>query len=523
MKLTKILSLAAALLISGACRAQGGSRESRPPRVAGSFYPADPSELRAMLDRFLAEAPRFECVNRPIALICPHAGYVYSGICAGRAYATLRYASGGKGVIKRVIVMGPSHYVPLKGVALPGYRYFQTPLGAVPVAVDIVEKLKSKPLFSVPEGTLGPEHSVEVQIPFLQRVLGKFTLLPLVVGSLRDGQFETVAEALSPFVDEHTLVVASSDFTHFGYRFDFVPFRSGIRRRIKELDFGALKRILAVDRKGFTEYISRTGATICGRHPIGILLALLEKRGGSRGVLLSYMSSGDRTGALSDAWILRQGSVSYAAVAFVRGGPAKVKVEPLDLLPHDKPLSKETRSFLLKLARSTIQRYLAGQRYRDPSGYVDPSELPEETKYRAGAFVTLKKGNMLRGCIGSIYPSQPLWEAVVSNAINAAVNDPRFPPMRPEELKEVWIEISVLTPPREIQGPEAFQVGRHGIILEKNGRRAVFLPQVAPEQGWGREETLDHLSLKAGLPRDAWREGARFWVFEAQVFGEKKH
>jgi AmmeMemoRadiSam system protein A len=179
------------------------------------------------------------------------------------------------------------------------------------------------------------------------------------------------------------------------------------------------------------------------------------------------------------------------------------------------------RAKLLALARSTIDRYLSGEKQSDLSAYVDLIGLPPEAKLRAGAFVTLKRQGHLRGCIGSIYPRQPLWHAVVGNAIHAAVHDHRFPPVKREETGDLDIEISVLTAPRDIAGPEAFHVGTHGIILEKHGKRAVFLPQVAPEQGWDREETLSHLARKAGLPADAWREGTRFWVFEAQVFGER--
>jgi AmmeMemoRadiSam system protein A len=216
--------------------------------------------------------------------------------------------------------------------------------------------------------------------------------------------------------------------------------------------------------------------------------------------------------------------VSYACVAFLAPGTWKGgrTVQPLDQLPHDRRLGEECRRKLLALARSTIRRYLSGERGEDLSSYVAPAELPPDSKLRAGAFVTLKREGRLRGCIGSIYPHQPLWEAVVGNAIHSAVHDRRFSAVEKSELDAIDIEVSVLTPPREVGGPEEFDVGAHGIIIEKEGRRAVFLPQVAPEQGWDREQTLSHLAVKAGLPSDAWREGTRFWVFEAQVFGEKE-
>ena len=194
----------------------------------------------------------------------------------------------------------------------------------------------------------------------------------------------------------------------------------------------------------------------------------------------------------------------------------------MDILPRDMLLTVETRGALLALARRTIVRHLAGEKHQDPATFVDFDTLPVQAAYRAGAFVTLKYQGNLRGCIGIIQPDQPLWEAVVVNAISAAAKDFRFPAVTADEVGEIQIEISVLAPPREVDGPEQFQVGPHGILIEKQGRRAVFLPQVAPEQGWDREQTFAQLCLKAGLPEDAWREGARFWVFEAQVFGERR-
>jgi AmmeMemoRadiSam system protein A len=192
----------------------------------------------------------------------------------------------------------------------------------------------------------------------------------------------------------------------------------------------------------------------------------------------------------------------------------------LDLFPQDRKIDKESGKKLLALARATIACRLAGERKDALSAYVDWKTLPADAKFKAGAFVTLKKNGELRGCIGTIQPEDALWEAIVGNAINAAVNDYRFGPVKKEELQALSIEISVLTPPREVKGPDDFVVGKHGILIEKGARRAVFLPQVAPEQGWNREQTLDHLALKAGLEAGAWRTGTRFWVFEAQVFGE---
>jgi AmmeMemoRadiSam system protein B/AmmeMemoRadiSam system protein A len=511
-----------AVLAGGACQAQPSREEGvRQPVVAGRFYPAGARELRTVVDRCLRLSPAFKTPD-PIALISPHAGLEYSGACAACGYSTLRGTR-----FARVMILGPSHYGGFTGAALPEYATFRTPLGDVPVDTAAIASLREHSLFGVHPASDRYEHSIEVQVPFLQQVLPPFKILPILVGSVRAKDSRRIAEALRPFAGEGTLLVASSDFTHFGPRFDFTPFRRDVRGRIQELDFGAIGFIVRTERTGFDEYVRRTGATICGRNPVGILLELLRLEAGARPVpaaLLSYRTSADITGATADAYLLRQGSVSYASLAFFKPGSTKGgdTVEPRDLLPHDQPLEPADRAALLALARSTIERFLSGERHRDPAVYVDLENLPAAAKFMAGAFVTLKRAGNLRGCIGAIYPRQPLWKAVVENAIHAAWNDRRFAHVEKAELPELSVEISVLTPPREIPSPEGFEVGRHGIICEKEGRRAVFLPQVAPEQGWDREETLNHLARKAGLAPDAWREGARFWVFEAQVFGEEK-
>ncbi len=527
MRSRTFLYQAAFLVAVGACQAQSRSGEIRSPAAAGTFYPGTAEELGSLVSGCLARSPDFGKLE-PIALIAPHAGLLYSGGCAACGYGMLRGRQ-----YDRVIVLGPSHYAGrlggFRGAALPSYKAFRTPLGAVPIDTEAVRRLRDHPLFSFQPRCDRYEHSIEVQVPFLQEVLPGFNLLPVLFDAVKEKEYGQIAEALLPFVDKKTLVIASSDFTHFGRRFGFMPFVKGIRGRLQELDFGAITYIVNGEREKFLDYVRRTGATICGRTPIAVLLELMDRTSGSETVparVLSYVTSADRTGATADSSMLRQGSVSYASIAFLRPGSVRVKggekVQPLDLLPNDKALDQTVRAQLLALARSTIRRHLAGEvKGRDYAAYVDMEKLAAVAKLRAGAFVTLKREGHLRGCIGSIYPHQPLWEAVVSNAINAAVNDRRFPNVELKELAALHIEISVLTPPREIAKPEEFQVGKQGIILEKNTRRAVFLPQVAPEQGWDRDETLNHLARKAGLPAEAWREGTRFWVFEAQVFGEK--
>jgi len=185
------------------------------------------------------------------------------------------------------------------------------------------------------------------------------------------------------------------------------------------------------------------------------------------------------------------------------------------------PLTKEERKFLLSLARKTIETIMDGKDIHDVE--PDESDLSPALKEKRGVFVTLHEDHELRGCIGYILPLLPLWQAVMENARNAAFRDPRFTPLSPEELGKIDIEISVLTPPREINNISEFRVGTDGIILKKGPYQAVFLPQVAPEQGWDRETTLRYLSMKAGLDPEAWRKDARFETFQAEVFSESDY
>jgi hypothetical protein len=459
----------------------------------------------------------------PAALVSPHAGYDWSGDCAGHAYATLRGPAGSK--VRRVVILAPSHYAYLDGASVLPVSAYETPLGRVPVDREAVERLLREPGFRTVEEAHAQEHADEIQLPFLQHVLpGPWKLVDVVVQGVGPERWEDFGRSLLPLVDAATLVVASSDFTHFGHRFGYFPFREEIPENLRRLDLEGADRVLAVDPEGWAEYKEATGITACGFEPIGILLHLLrlvtrerrELARGFRGHLLDYYRSGDLNGDFSS-------SVSYVAILF----------EPIRR-PEEREGSRDTeeeeeagserlgpaeRSFLLKLARETLELYLR-------EGRTPKVEIPEGLRrdlltQPRGVFVTLRKGDRLRGCIGTIVGQEPLVEGVVRQAVQSAVSDPRFPPVTPEELPGIRIEISVLTPLREVSGPGEIVLGRDGILLERGGHRAVFLPQVAPEQGWDLETTLTQLALKAGLGPEDWKDPqTRFSVFQAEVFEE---
>jgi hypothetical protein len=270
--------------------------------IAGSWYPGEKKQLQHQIEDYLAKAKPPTLGGRICALISPHAGIQWSGQAAACGYKLLK---GQK--IKRVIVLGPSHYSGFRGLATSAEEYYETPLGKIKVDKEISEALYKIALFQGPRNAELQEHSLEMQLPFLQFVIGEFLLVPLVVGELSINDYAEAARALAPYLDANTIVVASSDFTHYGYRFGYQPFKENPRDNLKKLDGGAIKKIIAKDFQGFLNYVDETGATICGTRPIGIILKMLPAN--AQGNQLDYYTSGDLTGDFSS-------SVSYASIAF---------------------------------------------------------------------------------------------------------------------------------------------------------------------------------------------------------------
>jgi MEMO1 family protein len=469
--------------------------------LAGQWYPADREELSSQIAGYIAAATGEVHPNLQ-ALIMPHAGYQYSGQTAAYGIRQLQDKK-----FSRVVVMGPSHRVPLSNMAaISSGTGTRTPLGIVPFDMEFIQKLRGYPLVGMlpPAGEM--EHSVGIQVPLLQQVLGPFQFVPMVLGQMDEKTTKRLAEILCGLIDEKTLVIASSDFTHYGPNYDYIPFKDKVQENLKALDMGAYVEIEKKDPAGFRAYCEKTGATICGEVPISVLLAMLPAE--SQAHLLHYDTSGKSTGD-------EVNSVSYLAVAF--SGQWK-KGEAVIEETQAGELTEDQKKGLLSLARKTLE-YAFEKRKAPTAADLSYTPLPETEKI-SGAFVTLKEKGELRGCIGDIFPERPLYEAVIGNAISAAFQDPRFNPLAREELAKVSIEITVLTSPQPVKGYEDIVLGKHGILLNKNGHRAVFLPQVATEQGWDIAQTLTHLSQKAGLSSDDWKSGASFEVFEGIVFHE---
>ncbi len=468
--------------------------------LAGTWYVADPAALRAEIAGYF-EQDQIDAREDIIGLILPHAGYKYSGRTAAHAIKSLGRS------YSRVVIIGPTHHLPMEVMlSVTRATHYQSPLGELPLDADFIGQLLKQPVFQDVPAAHEDEHSVQIEIPLLQYKLGDFKLVPIVAGQC---SYETVAQAgriLAALIDKDTLVVASSDFTHYGPQYQYVPFTKDIPANLKKLDMDAFTFIAGKDPRGLLEYRQKTGMTMCGYVPISILLAML---GGNAEVqLVQYATSGELLNDYTN-------SVSYVSAVF-RGAwqpsppPAGEAV--------NGALSPEDKKALLSLARKTIQYALDKQRVPELADLG--ITCGEAVKAPRAAFVTLKKHGELRGCIGDIFPQRPLYKSVITNAIYAAFADRRFTPLQKDECDQIKIEISALTAPAPVASAQAIRIGTDGMVLSKDGRSAVFLPQVAPEQGWDLETTLTHLSTKAGLPPDAWKDGASFQVFQAEVFGE---
>ncbi|NUO07443.1 MAG: AmmeMemoRadiSam system protein B [Candidatus Brocadia sp.] len=516
--------LLSTLLTSSALFAQTESKQVWVPQVAGRFYPGNEIALKDQINTFFTNIPRQKLKGKPIALISPHAGYQYSGQVAAYGYHAIKDYG-----FTRVIILSPSHFMGgkrFRGASVLRVKGFKTPLGIIPIDLDACNQLldtsedlspdvsrKKLALFGSYEGAYQGEHSLETQLPFLQMALNTFQLVPIMVGILINDDFDRVANAIRPLIDEKTLVVVSSDFTHYGESYDYVPFKKDIEKNIRALDYGAFERIRNKDFEGLKKYRRDTGINACGIMPIELLLKLLP--GEAQSEILNYDTSGRQTKDFSF-------SVSYASILFTKPSETKsgLYVPSRETIGSQQSfLTNDEKGLLLSLARNTLETYVKTGVPPNLGRVNDKLTMRLKEKY--GVFVTLKKYGELRGCIGHITPRTSLVQGVIENTINSSSNDWRFSPVDTKEVTDITIEISVLSHPKKIHGPDEFMVGKEGIIIRKGSASAVFLPQVAVEQGWDRTETLCHLCQKAGLSTDAWRDsGMEFYVFTADVFHE---
>ncbi len=481
-------------------QAQTGVPPRRPlaSAIAGSWYPADPEKLRAELNSYLASADS-RSAGRMAGddcniFIVPHAGYVYSGPCAAFAYRRMRNRA-----FRRVVLLAPSHRAWLDNqIVLPDADAVSTPLGAIPVDSQLKSAFLAQPFAACSDRIHREEHSTQIQYPFLQTVLDSgFTILPVIVGKLSRPTASKLGELLLSLMTPETLLIVSSDFTHYGSRFGYALFQSDIQENVRLVDLEAYQYIQNHDPAAFYRFVEQNRCTICGSEPIRAVLEM--KTPVFESTLFHYCNSASASGD--------RDFVCYLACG--------IRVPTVD----SPVLSDSDKALLLDFARRAIRKKLETGRSPAPDSYKE--EASPAMRKVMGAFVTLhSSAGALRGCIGEIAPYRPLYEAVTARACDAAFRDPRFFPLRESEFGSIRLEISALTPPEPIDDWRKIEIGRHGMTVTKNGRSAVFLPQVAPEQGWTLEQTLSQLCLKAGLHPEDFRSGAAFTVFEAIVFSE---
>jgi len=541
-----IVMLLFTTLCTISCSKAKKSKRAKPTIVHTSQLPAgwytqDKQQLSQEIDLYLASAKKgFDVPVDPItikALIVPHAGHYYSGLCAASAYQTLQNQNAIQDRknqhINRVIILAPSHTHFFNGISLPYYTTYRTVLGDLNVDTEIVTSLgKQCQLFKQFEEAHMQEHAIEVQLPFLQKTIADFKIIPLIVGHIKDiTEYYEIAEQIKKIITDQTLVVVSSDFVHYGKNYDFAPFNKNILQNIRFLDSLAVQAITAQSLNLFNNVLLETNATICGREPIKVLLALLESKtfgdqasGDLEAKLACYYTSAHIPGARQNN-ILNSNAlfdtipddavnncVSYVSLLFTHQHLISQKKE-------DRLTGYEKKE-LIKLARTTVQNEFQEPTERIPDHLLAPLVSPG-IEQKSGAFVTINlPSNNLRGCIGRIISNDPLYKTVISMSKAAAFNDTRFSPVTKDELKDLVFDITVLSKPERIASVDDIKIGKHGIILTKLGLNnhplgaAVFLPQVPVENRWNLETTLEYLSEKAGFDKKAWQTDCAFEVFE---------
>ena len=465
----------------------------RPPAMAGTWYPESEADLRRAIEALTGQTAKSNITipagTRLKALVLPHAGISYSGWTAAHAAKVLSPGQFGK-----VFLLGPDHRIGFKNGAISDVSAYRTPLGLVPLHPDAQKLRNRSDLFQANPASDRNEHSLELVLLFLQYYLQEFKLVPIVLGFHSD--IQAIADAIDPLVDNDTLVVISSDLSHF------LPYRKALEKD---------RKTIRMIRNLKSATLLNGENTACGRIPLMVLIDL-ARRHNWRSVLLNYANSGDTGGDFSRV-------VGYAAIAFFEGG---------DMTENNTQyhqFSEAEGNKLVHLARQTIAQHLGLN-----TDIAERKLQFNEPCYRlrCGTFVTLKENDRLRGCIGNLTADKPVWEGVADNAIKAAFHDPRFAPLRADELDQLDISISILTPPMPLSYSDGddliskLRVNVDGVILRKGNASATFLPQV-----WEQLPTpdlfLSRLCLKAGLSPDDWRTSRlQVFTYQVQYFEENK-
>lgn len=466
--------------------------EIRKAAVAGSFYPADAPALSREVRQSLAAVSPEEVPGEIVALVSPHAGYAYSGQVAAHAFklvAGMKFAA--------VVVVAPSHRAYFEGASVYQGAGYETPLGLVPLEKELCQKLLAgSGIIRFEPQAHAREHSLEVQLPFLQETLGNFRLVPVVIGRQDFPTCAAVGKGIAAAAQgKKILLVASTDLSHFHAYEEAV-----------KLDGVFLEGLRSFDPRRLEEDLQRGRTEACGGGPVLAVMVASKEMGANHARVLRYQNSGDVTGD-------RSGVVGYAAAVFYRGLEGGEQKEGARKGGISLGLTSEEKEALRQIALGTIERRL--KRDQPPKRPAPSGALRE----KRGAFVSLHKKGRLRGCIGQIQAAKPLHQVVEEMALAAAFEDPRFEPVSSRDLADLELEISVLTPLRRVERVEEIEVGKHGLYIKKGYYSGLLLPQVAVECNWERTTFLEETCRKAGLNRNAWKEkDAEIYIFSADIF-----
>ena len=480
-------------MMMNGCKGQSQTPVVRPATQANRFYTGDARELSEEVDSFLALHRGDAKYQNMAALIVPHAGYYYSGNVAASAYMAID----AKKQYTRIFLLGPSHHEWLDGASVnTEAEYYATPLGNVKVDHETVVALTTTDsVFHYKPEVHDREHCLEVQLPFLQRRFAMHKqevppIVPIIISTNDYDKLKRMAEALKPYFTDENLFVISSDFSHYPSYEDAceVDARTG-----KAIETGDVEEFIATINANAQSGKRNLHTSACGEFAIITLMLMLDNEYEVRHLM--YQNSGDISGEHDRV-------VGYHSFAVLRKNSTSFTLSDAD------------KKALKEIAFNSIRDSLDGKPIAQP--IINSKLLILNSK--CGAFVSLHKHGHLRGCIGHFGEDYPLHEIVAEMARAAAFEDPRFMPVTRDELNDLDIEISVLTPMRRIQSLEEFELHRHGIYIKKGYRSGTFLPQVADEVNWTKEEFVGHCSQdKAGLGWDGWRD-AELYVYEAIVF-----
>ncbi|OQX81386.1 MAG: hypothetical protein B6D61_00770 [Bacteroidetes bacterium 4484_249] len=470
---------------------------NRQPAFSGQFYPAEKNELTAMLDDLFSQAISKKKDN-VLAIISPHAGYVYSGVVAATSFNQINPNKN----YENIFVIASSHRAYYEGASVYSPGNYITPLGEVKVNTDLANKLiDENEDFSYVAKAHVSEHSLEVQLPFLQYIMKTgFQIVPIVIGTQSEKVCKKMAEILKPYFNEKNLFVISSDFSHYP------PYEEANSLDLKTADAimtNSPDEFISTINDKNDDDVPNLATRACGWSSILTLLYITEDIPDVEYSHLLYKNSGDTD--FGD----KNKVVGYNSIIVSQKQNSEKSTE-FHLTDKDK-------KDLLGIARTTVVEYITENKIPE----LNPDDYSETLKTHCGAFVTLNKNHALRGCIGRFNAEQPLYEVVQQMAISSSTQDTRFLPVMKYEIEDLEIEISVLTPMKKITSIDEIELGKHGIYIKKANKTGTFLPQVATETGWNLEEFLGHCARdKAGLSWDGWKY-ADIYIYEANVFSER--